>query len=422
MRVPRVIDSVGAATLRQVPKLLGLDQDRLEHLRRILVPLDEHALLGKACRQTGLTDFGDDRFREGLRLLLKSYDTEACLSLIGRIAARQDTLRLLETRLQLEQDRKRFPGIAQQEIRKPIFIAGLPRSGTTLLHNLLAQDPANRVPMTWEIMFPSPPPKRAHYETDPRIVKAENTLRWLDRLAPGFRAIHSVGARLPQECIAITSYAFESPRFHTTHNVVSYQAWLTDREQHAAYEFHRRMLQHLQWRCFARRWVLKSPAHLFSFDAIFKTYPDACIVQTHRDPLEVLPSTANLTAVLRRAFSDKIDPEGIGVEVTQRWAEGVRRAMAVRNADGAARDRFLDVEYRDLVRDPIATVRRIYACFDLGWTGDVEDNMQRFLAANPQYKHGKHDYTLAQFGLVPEDIKCLFQNYYHRFLVEVEAA
>ena len=404
--------------MKRVPKLLGLDQDRAEHLRRLIVPLDEHALLDNACRKMGLTDFGDNRFREGLRLLLKSYDTEACLSFIGRIAARQDTLRLLETRLQLEQDRKRFPEIAKQEIRKPIFIAGLPRSGTTLLHNLLAQDPANRVPMTWEVMFPSPPPERTHYETDPRIDKAEKTLRWLDRLAPDFKAIHSVGARLPQECIAITSYAFESPRFHTTHNVVSYQAWLTDREPHAAYAFHRRMLQHLQWRCPARRWILKSPAHLFAFTAIFKIYPDAGIVQTHRDPFDVLPSTASLTAVLRRAFSDKIDLEDIGAEVIQRWAEGIRRAMAIRNDHGVARDRFIDVRYRDLVSDPIATVRRVYAVFDLGWTGDVEDRMQRFLTANPQHKHGKHDYALAQYGLIPENIRCLFQSYCDRFLVE----
>jgi hypothetical protein len=406
----------------RAPKLLGLDRDSAAHLRRSLVPLDEHALLDSARRRTGLTDFGDGRFREGLGRLLRSYDTEACLSSIGRIAARQDTLQLLETRLRLERDRRRFPGIVRQEIRKPIFIAGLPRSGTTLLHNLMAQDPANRVPMSWEVMFPSPPPSRALYETDSRIVKAEKTLRWLDRLAPEFRAIHSMGARLPQECIAITSYAFESPRFHTTHNVVSYQAWLTGRDLHTAYAFHRRMLQHLQWRCFAPRWVLKSPAHLFAFDAIFKTYPDACIVQTHRDPLEVLSSTASLTAVLRRAFSDKIDLEDIGAEVTQRWAEGIRRAMAVRNARGAARDRFLDVRYRDLVSNPIATVRRIYAGFELEWTGDVEARMQRFLSANPQYKHGKHDYALARFGLVPEDVKSLFQSYRDRFLVELEAA
>lgn len=416
MRVPSFIESVGSAALRQGPRLLGLDQGGAEHLRRFLVPLDGDALLDKARGQTGLADFGDDRFREGLGVLLKSYDTDACLSLVGRFAAREDTLRLLETRLQLEQDRKRFPGIAKQEIRKPIFIVGLPRSGTTLLHNLLAQDPANRVPMSWEVMFPSPPPERAHYETDPRIEKAENTLRWLDRLAPKFRAIHAVGARLPQECIAITSHAFESPRFHTTHDVVSYQAWLTDRDLRAAYSFHRRMLQHLQWNCPASRWVLKSPAHLFGLDAIFKTYPDARIVQTHRDPIEVLPSTANLTAVLRRAFSNKINLEDIGIEVTQRWAEGVRRAMAFRDANMAARDRFLDIRYRELVWDPIATVRCIYARFDMEWTADLEDRMRRFLATNPQYKHGNHDYSLAQFGLVSEDIRCLFQSYCDRFV------
>lgn len=422
MRVHREIDTVDATALAKVARLLRLDRGRWERLCRRFLPLDEHTLLDEAVRRTKLADFGDDRFREGLRVLLASYDADARLSLLGRIAARHDTLRLLETRLRLVEDRKRFPEIAEQCIAAPIFVTGLPRSGTTLLHNLLAQDPANRVAMSWEAMYPSPPPERADYETDARIADAERSFRWFDRLVPGFKLIHAVGARLPQECIEIMSYTFESPRFHATHDVTSYQAWLAGRDPRAAYAFHRRVLQHLQWRCPARRWVLKSPAHLFAFDAIFAVYPDARIIQTHRDPLEVLPSTASLTEVLRKAFSDRIDCRAIGDEVVRRWAEGVECAMAAREAHGGVRERFFDVRYRDLVADPIATVRRIYAHYGLEWTGRAGSAMERYLAANPQHKHGAHDYTLARFGLVAEDVRRRFRSYSDRFLIELEAA
>lgn len=194
-------------------------------------------------------------------------------------------------------------------------------------------------------MYPSPPPERAHFESDPRIAKAERQMRWLDRLAPDFKTIHPVSARRPQECIAITSHSFASPRFHTTHDVPSYKAWLDRHDQRPAYRFHRRFLQTLMWRCPAERWVLKSPAHLFAFDALFETYPDAGIIQTHRDPLKVVASLASPSAVLRGAFSDYIDLVGIGAQLIQRWVDGFERAIHARDGESAARDRFFDVFY-----------------------------------------------------------------------------
>ncbi len=383
------------------------------------VQLGESLLLEQACQRTGLRDFGDDSFREPLRALLQSYETESNLNLIGRIAARQDTLQLLVNRLQLEEDRKQYPEIAQQEIQRPLFIVGLPRSGTTLLHNLLAQDPANRVPMTWEVMFPSPPPDQTHYESDRRIERAERQLSWFGRLAPDFKIAHPLGARLPQECIAITSHTFASLRFHTTYNIPSYHTWCEPHFMRLAYAYHRRFLQHLQCYCPGQRWVLKSPAHLFGLEALFESYPDARIIQTHRDPTQVMASLASLSAMLYGAFSDHVDLAGIGVEVTRRWARGLEHAMWARDRMASVDKHFYDLHYNDLIRDPIAAVRRIYTYFGLTLTEEAEGRMRRFLTENPKDKYGKHRYSLTQFGLDPEEESRRFQSYRERFGVEL---
>ncbi len=386
-----------------------------------LVQLDEDALIQTAIRQTGLTDFGDESFREPLRILLEAYDSEAKLNLAGRIAARGDTLQLLMNRLRLEADRACFPEIRKQQIRRPVFIVGLPRSGTTLLHGLLAQDPANRVPLGWEVMYPSPPPERANAYADPRIARAERQMQWLDRLAPDFKTIHPVNARQPQECIAITSHTFLSPRFHTTYWVPSYKAWLDRQDMRPAYAYHRRFLQHLQWRWPGERWVLKSPAHLFALEALFDTYPDAVVIQTHRDPAKVVGSVASLSAVLQGAFSDEIDLAAIGNEVSERWAAGLDHARRARTARGSHDDRLFDVHYSELVRDPMGTVRRIYAHLGFDFTAEAAARMSRFVAENPQNKHGEHRYSLAQFGLDREEERQRYEVYRTHFGIERES-
>ena len=302
-----------------------------------LVSLDEQRLLDAACRETGIPSFGDEGFREPLRLLLRALESEGRLTLLGRIAARADIAGLLTTRLRLEADRKRYPAIADEAIRRPLFVVGLPRTGSTLLHHLLAQDPGGRVARAWEVMEPSPPPERARYETDARIGRAARRLAWFDRIAPDFKRIHPLGAELPLECIAIMSASFASPRFHTTYHVPSYQAWLASADLSPAYDFHRRFLQHLQWRAPAGHWVLKAPSHVFGFEPLFATYPDAVVVQTHRDPLTVLASVASLTLVLQRAFTDHLDLAEIGAEVTERWSSGLERAMQARRDAASGR-------------------------------------------------------------------------------------
>ena len=386
------------------------------------VSLDEADLLRAACRATGFEDFGDDDFLEPLRRLLSSLESEADLTFLGRVAARRDLTGLLETRLRLIADRQRYPAIAAEHIAAPIFIVGLPRTGSTLLHHLLAQDPDTRVTQAWEVMYPSPPPTRDTYDSDPRIERAAKQLRWLDWLAPDFKTIHPVGARLPLECIALMSGSFRATRFQTTYNVPSYEVWLNGQDMRPAYAFHRQFLQHLQWRTPGARWVLKAPSHVFSFDALLDTYPDARIVQTHRDPVTAVTSVASLSSVLHRAFSRRRAPSEFGHEVIIRWTDGLERSLELRRTGRVTPDRLVDVHYHKLVKDPMATVRWIYAQFRMSLTPYAEARMRKFLAANPQGKHGRHEYAPNTFGLDPQELETRFRVYSEYFGVPSESA
>jgi hypothetical protein len=382
--------------------------------------LDEKTLLDKARVRTGLDDFGDDDFRDALRVLLQAFETEAKLSFVGRLCVQGDTVRLLSNRLRLVADRRRYPAIADEVIRRPLFITGLPRSGTTFLHALLAQDPAHRSPQVWEVMYPSPPPERTSYNSDARIATTAWQLKSIDYLMPDFKTVHLIDARLPQECIAITSHAFRSYTFESMYAVPSYRAWHDRQDKRPEYEFHRQFLQHLQWRCPGKHWVLKAPSHLLALDALLQVYPDACILLTHRDPLKVLASCASFTEVLRSAFTDQIDKVSLAREVQLRWDEGAHLAVDWRLRNGALQKQLLDVPYMDLVRDPMGMVRRLYEYFDLELTEAATLAMHRFLQENPKNKDGVHHYSLAEFGLNPEEERRRFQFYLDFFGIESE--
>jgi hypothetical protein len=377
--------------------------------------LQWEGLLEAACRQTALEDFGDSSIREPLRRLTESLEAEARLNAMGRMATRYDLIRLLGNRLRMLEDRKRNPAIAEQEIPRPIVITGLPRTGTTLLHSLLALDPANRVPLTWETMYPSPPPEASTYQTDRRIRLVDGQIRWFHRLVKGFNRIHPVEARLPEECLVIFSHSLLSYQFETTHRLPSYLEWLEGQDLRPAYAVHRQFLQHLQWRCPGERWALKAPAHMFDFGAMFSTYPDVCVVMTHRDPIEVAASNASLTATLRAAFSDGIDPLEVGPECSRRWAEALARAIRFRDQGGAPAERFLDLYYVDLTADPIGAVRKVYAHFDLPFPERLEESIRAFLRRNPKDRFGSHRYTLEQFGMHREEELGRYAAYRTRF-------
>lgn len=386
-----------------------------------LVSLDAKALLNKACRQTGIEDLGGEPFHEALGTLLKSLEADANLNFIGRVCAHGDILRMLCNRLRLQEDRRRHPQIADQVIRRPLFITGFPRTGSTLLHALLAQDVSCRAPQTWEVMHPSPPPEKLSYNYDPRISKTARELKWLDIIMPDFKRAHLIDARLPQECIAITGHAFISYVFESMYFVDSYRAWHDSQDKRPAYEYHRQFLQHLQWRAPGTHWVLKAPSHLFALKALAQVYPDSRIVMTHRDPLKVLPSCASFTEVLRGAFTDCLDRKKVGVEIARHWQKGAHHAMEFCQSNGDWQGRFLNVLYADLVRGPMAVVRLIYKHFDMELTDETERAMLRFLAENPQNRHGAHRYSLEEFGFDGDAERCRFKSYTNFFGIEPES-
>ncbi len=383
--------------------------------RKVLARLSEKGILEASYRQAALDDFGEQSFREPFRRLIESMETEARLNILGRVATKHDLTRLLVNRLRMQEDLKRNPGIAEEEIRRPIIITGLPRTGTTLLHSLLALDRTSRVPLTWETVYPSPPPETATYHTDRRIGMVDRQIRWFHRMVKGFNRIHPVGASLPEECLVIFSYSLLSYQFETTHRLPSYLNWLENQDLRPAYEVHRRFLQHLQWRCPGERWVLKAPAHMFDFEALFSTYPDACVVMTHRDPIEVTASNASLTATLRTAFSDHVDPFEVGPECSQRWAGAIGKALRSRDRGCALAERFLDLYYVDLMADPVGSVRKVYARFDLPFPEGLQERISEFMRRNPKDKFGKHRYSLEEFGLDIEEEKERYAAYRERF-------
>jgi len=392
-------------------------------LRRIGVPLaslDADALLQAARRNTGLSDFGHDAFRAPLARLLASLERDAQLTLLGRVIARRDLVRLLENRLRQVELRKQHREIDGERIERPLFIVGLPRSGTSILHELMAQDPSNRVPMTWEVLHPFPPPEAATFDSDPRIAQVDAHFSGIDRLLPDFKTMHPMGARLPQECVAITQHEFASMVWHTTNRVPSYQNWLDGADLRWVYESHKRWLQVLQWKAPAERWVLKSPGHLWALEALLAVYPDARIVQTHRDPLKVVASLVSLVCTLRTLASDAIDPHEIGRDWTQRLAAGLDHATRVRDAAKLPDSQIFDVPFRAFMADEIAMVRKIYEHFGMEYTAEAERRMRNFLAQNAADKHGRHSYDLSLGGLDEPTERKRYAAYQERFAIPSE--
>jgi len=380
--------------------------------------LSSKYLLEKARRTTGLDDFGETDFITDLEILTQSLEEEARLNTIGKLSAATYLHRLLCNRLNIENNRKNFPEVAEQKISRPIFITGLPRSGTTFLHALLAEDPNTRSPKTWEVMYPSPPPLAKAKYKDKRFAKCASDLKWFDRLAPRFSSIHALKPNLPQECIAITTNAFASIQFHTTYNVPAYQAWLEQRDMVPAYKYHNSFLQHLQLHNKNERWLLKAPAHLYDIDALMQVYPDAQIIQTHRDPLQVIGSISSHTNVVRAAFSDVLDPHSIAKDWRRYWQLAVTRMQNYRDQHPSLA--ICDIYYSDLIADPVRVVKTLYKQLDLEFSAEFEIALQRYIGKNPQ---NKHKYTLQDFGLDGESTRAMFSDYYrcHQSLSNVES-
>jgi hypothetical protein len=304
---------------------------------------------------------------------------------------------------------------------KPVFIIGLGRTGSTILHDILAQDPANRAPLTWEVTYPSPPPRTATFETDPRIAKTEAGFPPMDIRREKFKAMHPTGAQLSQECVVIMGDTMCTPLFHNQFRVTSYQDWVDDgADWRRVYDFHHQQLQHLQSAHMCDRWVLKTGAHMWGLEHLLATYPDARIVFTHRDPVKSLTSYASLTALVNEMGSDNVDKFAVARDWNRRLKAKLEHAIAVRAAKDYPDAVFYDMKFADFVRDQFAVVQQIYDAFDLPMSDEAAARMKWFIADNPQGKHGIHRYEAHEYGIDPAVVRAQFRPYIERFDLKPE--
>lgn len=385
-------------------------------------PLDAERILADARRKTKLVDLGTGEVEDKLRILVRSFAREAGLHPFGRATVRDLLVRVLSNRLRIVDLLERRPEIGRASIERPVFVIGFPRTGTSVLYNLLAQDPESRPLLFWESLLPVPPSRARVRGEDPRIRRAR-IQAWVTRhLIPGFDAVHHTRAEEPEECMSLQLRTLVSWYFLLWGDLPEYREWLLSREKRTfveAYRFYRQQLQLLQWQRPGGGWLLKSPAHLLAMDALVEVFPDASIVQTHRDPLRALPSACSLIAVMRGLMSECVETRELGHITLQRAEVLFERMLAAR--EQIAPERVVDVQYRDVVEEPIAVVRRIYAHFGRRLSHEAEARMVRWLAEHPRHRHGVHRYTLAEFGLEREQVQRACADYVDRFGIPAEA-
>lgn len=377
-----------------------------------LVPLRPQELLDTAMRNTGLSDFGPGEWREGFEVLVKALEEEAELNLFGRLMTRSDLLIWLQARLEIEEAYRRHPEIDAETIAAPVFIVGQPRSGTSILFELLSQDPQFGVPMNWEMMFPCPPPEAATYRTDPRIARAQHLLTQWHRVAPTFLTMHELGATIPNECKVAMNGTFVTDNLTGVFQVPSYYAWLMKADLTYPYAYYRRMLKLLQWRNPRRHWLLKSPSHIWSLPTLFKVFPDARVVYTHRDPVMTRASVTNLLGTIYWMRSDKpfdaeaferaLEPEGV--------AAGMNLVIDQIERGEIPRAQIHDFQFADLIERPLEAVRVLYERAGLPWSAEAQAGMEAYLAHKPKGKFGAHRYAVGEREQIERERR-LYERY-----------
>ena len=382
---------------------------------RSVVSLQPDDLCAAAAATTGLDDFGDDWWEEPFRHLCTSLEHEARLHLPGRLRTRGEIQLVLQNRLRMVDLWKREPAVLREAVPAPIVVTGLGRSGTTLLHELIACDPDNRPPLLWELLHSVP------YD-DANGDLCDDEIKLMDEIVPAFTAMHENGGRLPTECIFAFAHQFSSDLYTGLYNVAEYTVWRSGLDQAPIYDWHKRHLQTLQWVAErpTPRWVVKAPSHLSALPLLFATNPDARVVITHRDPLRVIGSLSDLMATLHYMHSDHVD-HAVLVEF---MAMGLEMQMdhvtAERDAGAVPDDQISDVVYKDLVADPVGTIERLYASWDLPVTSAFRTALDAYLAARHTDRTPAHDYSFDDTGLDPATHRALVTPYQDRFGVPSE--
>jgi hypothetical protein len=386
------------------------------HLGRagVVVPrLDTQRLIRHAAKKTGLQDFGDESFREGLEVLVRALNDEAQLSQIGQVVAYYNLLDHLCVRLSLIAYRTQRPEVLEQQVQQPLFILGLPRTGTTILYELIAQDPDFRSAASWEVSKPVPPAAQETFSSDSRIKHTDRLMSLMEKLAPGFRAIHAIEAKLPQECVYLLASHFISEQYCYMYNIPQYRAWALDQDMTAAYQWHADFLRHLQVDYSSERWVLKTPAHLAYLKDLFKQYPDAAVIWTHRRPVDAVASFSSLTSTLHGGFSDSVDPLVTGPGEYEHYSKVVDRGMAQRNALDPGR--FFDVSYSAICSDPVSVVESIYAHFGWDFGSEAQAKMHAYIKQRPRGLYGEHHYSREAYGLEESREESLYASYLSQY-------
>jgi sulfotransferase family protein len=373
-------------------------------------PLRAGELLESALKRGKRHEFADGSFIRPFERLLEACNEEADLSGLGVRALRIDVLRCLRNLLRFDEVEAASPCVLSRPIQAPVFITGMPRSGTTFLHRLILQDPSTIAPRLFQLVYP--------YASQAGLRK-----RWVSlqlalfrMIAPELNTLHPVAVDAPEECTDITAHVFQSLRFDAMYRVPSYNSWLERSGFLEAYRFHRRFLQHLDSQLPGRRWILKSPDHLFALEDIRKVYPDAHLVLVHRDPVRVLASVARLTEVLRRPFTRSIDRVEIGREVSASWINGAQRMSSL----SSSCDSVLHLRYRQIVSQPLDAVRAVYRHCGLALTEEAEGRMRSWLRTTANVSRPWRDYKLAEFGLDPHILRERFARYTDTFGIEIE--
>jgi Sulfotransferase family len=385
------------------------------------MPLEPDALMQEATTKTVLSDFGDDSFREPLGVLCNAFRTEAGLSGPGVVSNHALLVQLLSNRLLIQDLLRRHPEIHDVRIEAPIIICGLPRTGTTHLHNLMAADPALRSLPYWESLEPVLPDSErpAPGEPDPRIARTEVALEFINTAMPYFKRMHEMTVDHVHEEIQLLAIDFSTMLFETTSAMPSWRDYYLSHDQTPHYEYLRTVLKALQWLRGGERWVLKSPQHLEQFPVLRETFPDATFVVTHRDPVSVTTSVATMITYTARLSHARVDPHYIG----RYWADRIERMLraCVDDRDALPADRSIDVPFDEFIADDVAMVERIYDLAGRPMTDRARAAMRSFMDDHPRGKFGGIVYDLANFGLDPAERRQALRFYTDRFGVAEES-
>jgi hypothetical protein len=404
------------------PVLTPLQQAARDGAARISVDLTMDGVLGEAQRQTGLSDFGPDDFRERLAIWLESIEEDDSLSAVGRVGIYRDCVRYAATRLRLHDFAKRNPGVKDTEISRPIIVVGLPRSGTTHLLNLIAADQRLRSMPYWESLEPVPVPGEEPDESgvDPRLARCRKSYEMQSQLMPLLKNMHDMSPEHVHEEIELQGADFSTYVVEWVCTVPRWRDYYFAHDQRPHYAYLKRALQVLQYQRGPDRWILKSPQHLEQLGPLIDTFPDATIAFTHRDPVSVIASAITMLSYGDRVRCKRPDPPATAAYWIDRVEHLLRRCVEDRELVPASQS--IDVLFHEFMHDDVGTVERIYELADLEMTPAARAQLDRYMADNPRGKHGRIVYDLkADFGVDPDALRERFAFYYDRFPVQVEA-